>query len=567
MIIPRKRETDSNSVSDQTAQPAKRSRKTGPNASDRNGTGTRKTSAAMSSSEKSNAMEVDMINGHAVQSRNIRSRSASEIQHDDNVMNGNNTDTRMEMDADVPTPGATTNEPVVHERIDDTMPPLIHTLTNGDSIGVQVAPAKVANLSPSTSILSMSEDPHVTKIGWRPGDKSILITSGQRTCAVWRLAGANLRENGHAPGYLKYQVPAGRNLISGFAWQPTGRNVAVATCLNPSVEKSEDEVEGSLHIFDDEMKFIESLPSPVGPLTTLKSPPSGSLIVGLASNFEPASGHDVSSTIAVWNISDSHLALSPATLTLPETLIDIDTVHKSNTVGIYAAGGHTIYHCTGYPDLKLENKWSMSTSENDTWSLVRCLTRSNDTDFVVAASGDTSRIWLPNIGATRREAHTAPITGLEIRPRLFDYGPMGTPPEFATSSIDGNVIVWQCDTATKDINLMYRLNMDQFSSIMSISYSPDGFCLAGASYGDVDIWNAEHGYNLMASWQAEESEWAGASMKEEDTQSRMSSIHGDAAFNGAEHRLAWDADSKKLAFALGSQVSETCISTAKIFLY
>ena len=93
--------------------------------------------------------------------------------------------------------------------------------------------------------------------------------------------------------------------------------------------------------------------------------------------------------------------------------------------------------------------------------------------------------------------------------------------------------------------------------IMSLSYSANGFYLAGASYNTARIWNAQHSYHLMASWEGSEPEWRGSSIRDDDQASAAgrSSINGDGGPVSAHHTLGWHSDSKKLAFGLGSHVA------------
>ena len=129
--------------------------------------------------------------------------------------------------------------------------------------------------------------------------------------------------------------------------------------------------------------------------------------------------------------------------------------------------------------------------------------------------------------------------------------------EFATASEDGSIRVWGMSDDESELICSYLLRPEPLSPIMSLSYSVDGFCISGASYNAVRIWNAEHGYNMMASWEGSEPEWRGSSIKDDDLASAAgkSSVNGDATSLGAHHTLAWHADSKRLAFGLGSQVA------------
>jgi len=113
------------------------------------------------------------------------------------------------------------------------------------------------------------------------------------------------------------------------------------------------------------------------------------------------------------------------------------------------------------------------------------------------------------------------------------------------------------DPESNAIVSVRKLLIGNASPVMTLSYSPDGFCLTGASYDTIRIWNAEHSYHHMATWKGEEESWNGARLRDDDMMSigGASSIVGDGLQASADHSLSWDADSKKLAFGLGAQVA------------
>jgi hypothetical protein len=102
------------------------------------------------------------------------------------------------------------------------------------------------------------------------------------------------------------------------------------------------------------------------------------------------------------------------------------------------------------------------------------------------------------------------------------------------------------------------------SPVMAMSYSPDGFYVAGASYDQIKIWKAESGVQPIAHWDGQSSDWHGTTLKLRDQDANgdiRNTSDGQLEFV-ADHSLNWDADSKKLAFGLGNQVSTLCNLTA-----
>lgn len=93
---------------------------------------------------------------------------------------------------------------------------------------------------------------------------------------------------------------------------------------------------------------------------------------------------------------------------------------------------------------------------------------------------------------------------------------------------------------------------------MALSFTPDGYLVAAASYNKILIWRAEEGGLPKACWVGEKGRWRGGGAV---TRTEKSEPGGDGRSDegeedvGQDHSLSWDADGAKVAFALGSQVS------------
>jgi WD40 repeat protein len=285
---------------------------------------------------------------------------------------------------------------------------------------------------------------------------------------------------------------------------------------------------------------------------------SGSHLFGIApfdsENVDPS--QPGGSSIIRWDIAGLPGIAEPSTVLVPEILLDMDSAFFDGNGIVCAAGQNAVYCCRTYPELGVEQKWSSDPIVNDQWTFVRCGWRGGTNATLVSASAETSTIWLPAQNLFKRGAHDAPITGLELRPRLSSTFVSTWKMEFATSSMDGTLKVWRYDEHNSSIISVCKVIIGHGSPIMALAYSPDGFCLAGASYDTVRIWNAEHGHSHMATWKEEQNSWNGLKLKDDDMMSLggRSSMNGDASQPSADHTLMWDGDSKKLAFGLGSQV-------------
>ena len=525
----------------------KRGRKTA-TSSERNGSAARKPSASANRAVSATTMDVDMVNGQVLPLSDARSPSATEPGPDDPgpLMNGTKPDERMDVDEESPLADQPNHEPPL-----ELVPPPTHTLLTGKSTGIQVAPAKVANLAQSTTILNIpgrSNGEHlksITRITWRPGDRKVVTAMGDDFCGYWDVGTGS--SPSITPRYQDLVEPTPAKLTSASAWQPNGDMLAVATYSDQSSD---------ILMFDgQELCMVENLAASQRAITSLLWHRSGSHLFGIApygSENKEASATEGSS-IVQWNLAGLAGNAEPSTVPVPEILMDMDSAFLDGNGIVCAAGQNAVYCCRTYPVLGVEQRWTSDPNGNDQWTFVRCAWQGGINAMLVSASAETSTLWLPAQNLFRTGAHDAPITGLEFRPRTFAYASKS---EFATSSMDGTLKVWRYEEDSSSIISICKVIIGHGSPMMALAYSPDGFCLAGASYDTVRIWNAEHGHNHMATWVDEQNSWNGLKLKDDDMASLggMSSMNGDATQPSADHTLIWDGDSKRVAFGLGSQV-------------
>ena len=274
------------------------------------------------------------------------------------------------------------------------------------------------------------------------------------------------------------------------------------------------------------------------------------------------SGAPTASSLLLWDLSDLSNPPRPSTLSIRDTILDLDTTSVEGRDFVYAAGDIGIFQCAMSQDVRLlaEKEWQSPVPAS--WAFVKCAVGVRDASFgvtgevVVAASAESMSLWLPSHGILRENVHKAAITGLQLRPGTGSMLQSHHIHDFATCSLDGTVKLWRLDEAIRALSTLATVAADIPTPIMALSYSPDGFCVAAASYDKIRIWNPDATSQPLASWDASESDWAGARLREEDTMSMagMSSVNGDQA-SSADHCLSWDVSSKKLAFGLASQVS------------
>jgi len=237
-------------------------------------------------------------------------------------------------------------------------------------------------------------------------------------------------------------------------------------------------------------------------------------------------------------------------------LLAIDCASHGDNNILCAAGENAVYYCRTSGEMVVEQKWISPLGDQCQWTFVQCAWRGADNAILIAASAESSRLWMPDKNVLKRDAHHAAITGLQIRPWSSNSY---AGPQFATSSMDGTIKIWQHTQNSTSIDTIAKVTMGNANPVMALSYSPDAFCLAGASYGIARVWNAEHDYHHMGEWSGTGTDWQGDKLRDDDMMSiggMSTSANGDTASSSTDHSLVWDVDSKKLAFSLGAQVSQ-----------
>lgn len=535
------RDTASMTIDEGTPQPAKRGRKPAQSLSaDRNGVSARKVSATT---------DPDAVNGHGPSRPDLASSSVGENNIDESALVNGNHEDRMDVDNEQPASAEPADLPMA-DQTEEVLPPLIPTLTRGESRAIQVAPAKVSNLVPSSAILSLESSQNVVKALWQPTDAATLIAQGDKFCGVWNLAGQNLHPDSVKPMPSSLFSSGDIGYVTAAAWNSNGSLFAVATF---------SEQEGQIHLFDgQELSLLESLPASQRAVTILRWNSSPFRLVGIAPVKEEDGSYLSSSTLLSWSLTQGSIISAPMSLQLPSTIFDITCGQSSGADEVYAAGEGAVYRCSGFPEIAIDQQWlSPGGHGRDNWTFIRCEKSSNASPAIIAAAENTASLWAPDRNLIQKHVHDDAITGLEIRPRRHPSNGAYRELEFATSSLDGTIKVWQMNQNSTGFACLHVLQLEPTLPLMSVSYAPDGFCLAGVSYNIARIWNAEYNYNLMASWEGQEPEWRGSHIRDEDLASAggRSSINGDGVPASPDHALAWHSDSKRLAFGLGSQVA------------
>jgi WD40 repeat protein len=560
------RESGPSNASDQIGQPApKRSRKSAaPNGLERNGDHPNQLSAhAGLPTQVENSMDSERTNGfsyhqqeQAPSTARAKSSTPANVGLEADIDMGED-GAHMDQDMDVDR-GAITGAgagvgafgPRDQERIIEPPAP-IYTLSNGHSVGVQITPAKVADLKPETKILGVADDHHVTRTMWRPFDPSILAASGEQFCGLWKVSSHDFKSDAQSPPYLSLIDDSDTSFVSAAAWEPGGSLLAIATY-------NRLDFTGQLLVYNAQNKsLVDALPTAQKVITSLRWQSVGLRLVGFAS--EPQH-----SSLVLWDLSLPPDSWAPSSITVPMQIHDVDWASHGNSSVVCASGDGTVCQYKAQPDLIFERKWSSNPIDEDKWTFIRCSWLSEETAVVVTAAAETASIWVPSADVLMKHAHQAFITGLELRPNQIVHPNQVSAHEFATSSMDNTIKIWRFDNTNNKVEGLFKVHMGLSSPVMTLSYSPDGFYVAGASYDQIKIWKAESGIQPIAQWDGQDSDWRGSTLKlrDQDTNGDICSPSNGQQDFDADHSLSWDADSKKLAFGLGNHVSPLHYLTA-----
>ena len=434
----------------------------------------------------------------------------------------------MDIDEDADAPGSPTSMNA----------PLIQTLTNGESKGVQSD--KVAELGPQTNILTVSETSHVMHTAWNPKDPTILATSGKALCRLWYISrSASFDDNLNHQSYVDLLEAS---YVSTMAWDSTGEILAVATRDNTS------DWTGAVSLWSKTGKALDELPAVQDMVLKLRWSPSGKQLLGIT-----ASG-PATSSLALWDI-DSSKAMPPhqvSTVITDAAWISNNqlTICGNDMIASSLLENKCIFALNPRPEPAAQQNWIHICYDSRTHT-------------TALATEESAVLGLIDESGTLRTitAHESDITALAYQPvtNLSAY-PANAPRLLATSSLDGSIKIWD---AKRPFNLIHTLFPGQATPTIAMSFTPDGYLVAAANWNRVLIWSAEAGGLPKATWKGDLAEYSNGML----TNGNGASEDEDDLGGDLDCSLSWDAESGKLALGLGNHVgiplpSQSCADKA-----
>ncbi|KAJ5606488.1 hypothetical protein N7510_009269 [Penicillium lagena] len=422
---------------------------------------------------------------------------------------------------DTPVPEQIDGDGDVSMEADEVPPEPTFTLTSGSSIGVQMTPAKAADLAPDTTLLDVADD-HVTRTLWRPRDPTVVVTAGDTFCSLWKLS----LSSAPVPKSL-ISFKGGDSCVSAVAWDAVGEKLAVATY---------SELRGAITMYDVNGDAVDLLPELPRMITGLHWAPDGSQLIVVASDNR-------TSELALWD--DTHRPdVYPPPQRINSPVYDLAWCGRNQ---VFACGNGSVYQCEVDQSIRLTNTFTSGAS-NAAWEFIRCV-QTPSASVAVAACSETASIWIPTHDMHIDKAHQGEITAIEIRPQE-QTSRRNSSIVLASYSTDDSVKVWQVDLEAKQFGCLHRLFLGPSTPALAGGFSPDGYALGAVSKDRLFIWNVERGGNAMATWSAP----ASSEVKKEETDR---ATNGQNGHSGAvsDRALSWDADGKRLAYGFGHQMA------------
>ncbi|MCJ1403411.1 hypothetical protein MMC11_006634 [Xylographa trunciseda] len=417
----------------------------------------------------------------------------------------------------------------------------VPTLTNGRSVGVQSD--KVAELGPGTTVLRVP-DKNVTHAAWNPRDPRILATGGTALCRLWTLAyspappAAPTQSSAElAEGSPKQYTPTDlfdsteHCFVTSMAWSPDGEYLAVARYNAAPASR------GMIITCTKDGAILDELPGGTDVVLSLAWNASGSLILGVTHS------DDVDSTLVVWDVQTGS-SMQPFHL---QTAVFDATWTDDHKFVVCGNGFIAEAHIEDHSINALQSTRFGEDSSCE-WSKIRYDNVTRSMAIAAEASGDLAIVDSSGAMCVKR-AHDAEITGLVYQPLSNPTTfPESSPRLLATASTDGSIKIWD---ARRPFDLVQSFGLGSASPALAMSFTPDGYLVAAASWDKVLFWKAEGGGMPTATWRGKDGEW------QIGLDHHMNGINGEDEdeLRMDTHSLSWDAHGKKLAYGLKDQIA------------
>jgi transducin (beta)-like 1 len=411
--------------------------------------------------------------------------------------------------------------------------PLLDTLAITEDRSV--ATEKARDLLPLSSFIKWPTQKAISHCVWSPEEPGPVLIGGTNCLRLYAVksdqsAEAMFRDI-DIPGVLEFDVEA-------LCW--TGRNEAVASISDRNAS-DDDQVAQIIHIWDWGIE-VDVLNSVSGVVFSLQYNPSSQLMLAL-------SGGSLT-TITIYKIGDG-LPKPLCSKELPDNnLYDASWMTRTKFI---ACGTNIlqIYEFTTSERGTFEIRLLQTHDMRKQWFRIKY-----DPVCEIAALVDEDMRVLRQYGVATEDTRTQAFTDSVITDFAFQpipnpdtYDPTTSPRLLATSTDDGIVRLWD---VLNPFTCVHKLSVPGYADAVTmkqISFSPDGFFLAGCGFDTVAVWKPEEGGQPRALWRCTDTEqWRSVPAEDADDD--------DMELDWV-HALGWDADGHRLVFSLQDQV---CVS-------
>ncbi|KAF8466240.1 WD40-repeat-containing domain protein [Kalaharituber pfeilii] len=384
-----------------------------------------------------------------------------------------------------PTPAASTaaerpdgieGDKAMIDRAPGPSPPIeeIRPITNGCSIGIQVE--TVSEIDASETLV-LPGDHKVNTVAWSPVESGKLATGPQTSFGkIWSIPDG--LELGTTPKHISLDHTSAlvkSQQVTAIQWSSEGTIVATGT------------FDGSIKLWTSAGSIIGTLSLKCCPIMTLKWNKSSTILLSLY----------IDGGLLAWDVRTCELLQS-----YEKKLEVLDMVWLGEEAFAAAAEGKIVVYTAASGEVisKFEGEESVG---------LPCLAWDDLGNRL--ASGDTKgriAIW----GRSRTspdhvvQAHGSALSQLVWQPRQLKHSTYSTTPEqnsqvsrrilASSSGQDTTVRLWVYDIALADsapLTLFHELSLHD-SSIIKISFSPDGRYLASGFYKKLYVWRAEDAF-------------------------------------------------------------------------
>jgi transducin (beta)-like 1 len=355
-----------------------------------------------------------------------------------------------------------------------------------------VSTEKPRDLLPNTIYLDWPEDQLISHSVWSTTESGPLLIGGTNTLRLYgvRKTGQEVLHRTIRTDFKDFEVEA-------LCW--LSHSQAAASVVGKSVNRPGEETRQLIYLSQWGQAGPQVLEYDTGIVFALRYNQESGLLLALAQNH--------ATTISIVRISDNtatHLCLKEFS---QYNLFDAAWMTPTKFI---ACGTDIlqIFEFISHSDSTYEIRLIQSHDMHCSWYRIKF-----DPVSQIAALVDEIYEKLRQYNVANEDTKTQAFTDSAISDFAFQpipnpdtYDSNTTPRLLATSTKDGTIQLWD---VMRPFTCVHRLSLPAYGNtitMVQISFSPDGYLLAGAGYDTVAVWRPEEGGQPKAVWRCTDSE-------------------------------------------------------------